>query len=194
MRNNPDWLLRFLVQEASDFSAQIHFLDLTVFGLLAGLYNFSMLAFFHLHSLPGLPDHPVLDFCLPDLLLRFFLTWRWIRRSVYWILGWIVDRSWQILKRPKYHILTGVQANHVWAWFALLPFGCPNGRRCSLEISPDPDKIDTSWDWRTISAFAVDSAPIKWLVRALRLRFRCRWRCHRGILSRKCRASLLGSY
>ncbi len=31
VRNNLDWLLRFLAREVSDFFAQIHFLDLVVF-------------------------------------------------------------------------------------------------------------------------------------------------------------------
>ena len=30
VKNNPDWLLKFLALEASDFFAQIHFLDFTV--------------------------------------------------------------------------------------------------------------------------------------------------------------------
>ncbi len=34
IRNNLDWLLRFLALEASDFSARILFLDLAVFWLL----------------------------------------------------------------------------------------------------------------------------------------------------------------
>ncbi len=74
MKNDPDWLLRFLALKASNFSAWIHFLDLAVFGLLAGLYDFSLLALFHLDSPPRLLDYPALDFRLLSLLLRLFLA------------------------------------------------------------------------------------------------------------------------
>ncbi len=68
VRNNPDWP-RFLALEASAFSARIHFLDLAVFDL----YNFSVLALFHLDPPSEFPDHPALDFLL-DLLLKLFLA------------------------------------------------------------------------------------------------------------------------
>ncbi len=139
-----------------------------------------MLAFFHLDPPPRFPDHPALD--LLDLLLRLFLAWRSVGQPAYWILGWIVDRSWGILKRPVYHVLTGVQANHVRPWFVLLPFGCPDGRQCSLGLSPHLDEIGTSWSWHTMSTSVVGLAPIKQLVCTLRLRSWYRWRCHRNTL------------
>ncbi len=143
VRNKPDWPT-FLALEASAFLARIQFLDLAVFDS-SSLYNFSVLTFFYLDPPPGFPNHPALDFCLLGLLLRRFLAWRWVGCLAYWILRWIVNRSWQILKRPIYHVLTGVQANHVWLWFVLLPFGCLDGRQCSLGISPHSDEIGTFW-------------------------------------------------
>ncbi len=70
LRNNPDWP-RFLALEASAFLARIHFLDLAVFDL----YDFFVLALFHLDPPSEFPDHLALDFLL-DLLLRLFLAWR----------------------------------------------------------------------------------------------------------------------
>ncbi len=71
MRNDLDWP-RFLVLEASAFSARIYFLDLAVFDL-SGLYDFSVLVLFHLDPPPEFLDHPALDFLL-NLLLRLFLV------------------------------------------------------------------------------------------------------------------------
>ncbi len=75
MRNNPDWLLKFLAWEAFDFSARIHFLDLAVF-YPSGLYDISMMAFFHFDPPPRFPDHSALDYHLLDLLLRLFSALR----------------------------------------------------------------------------------------------------------------------
>ncbi len=152
-----------------------------------------MLALFYLDLPLGFLDHLALDFYLLDLLLRLFLAWRWVRWPAYWIPRWIVDRSWRILKRLIYHVLTEIQANYVWPWFNLLPFGCPNGRWCSLRMSSHPDKNGTSWSWRTMSASAVGPAPIERLVYNLCLCSRCRWGCHQGILWWKRRISLPGS-
>ena len=69
IRNIPDWP-RFLVLKASVFLLWIHFLDLAVFGL----YNFFVLAFFHLDSPPRLSDYLTLNFYLLGLLLRLFLA------------------------------------------------------------------------------------------------------------------------
>ena len=81
VKNNSDWLLIFLALEASAFSIWIYFLNLAVFGFLASLYNFSvlaLLAFFHLNSLSQFFCHPILYFLpllkLLDLLLRLFLA------------------------------------------------------------------------------------------------------------------------
>ncbi len=150
-----------------------------------------MLALFHLDSPSEFLDHPAL--VLLDLLLRLFLAWRWVRRAVYWIPGWIVDRSWRILKRPVYHILTGIQANHVWPWFALLLFGCPNERQYSLGISTHPNENSTSWDWCIMNTSVIGLALIKRLGHALRSRSQCRWGCHWDTLLRRRRASRLGS-
>ncbi len=70
IRNDPD-CPRFLALEALVFLARIYFLDLAVFDL----YNFSMLALFHLDPLLGFHNHLALDFLL-HLLLRLFLEWR----------------------------------------------------------------------------------------------------------------------
>ncbi len=48
LKNDPNWLLRFLALQASAFLAQIYFFDLAVFDLLAGLYDFSVLVLFYL--------------------------------------------------------------------------------------------------------------------------------------------------
>ncbi len=68
VRNNPDWMPRFLVLKASTFSARIYFLDF--------LYNFFVLALFYLNLLSGFPYHRVLDFrFLPPLrVLRLRLS------------------------------------------------------------------------------------------------------------------------
>ncbi len=152
-----------------------------------------MLAFFHLDPLSRFSDHSALDFRLLDLLLRLFLAWRWVGWLTYWIPRWIVNRSWRILKRSIYHILTEVQANHIWPWFVLLLFECPNGRQCSLGISPHPDGIGTSWGWCTMSASAVGPAPIERLIRTFCLCSCCKWGCHHGTLWQKCWVFLLGS-
>ena len=75
IRNNLDWLLKILVLEVFAFSARIHFLDLALFGLLVGLYDFSVLIFFYLYLFRFF-YHPALHFLpllrLLDLVLRFF--------------------------------------------------------------------------------------------------------------------------
>ena len=116
-----------------------------------------------------------------------------MERPIYWISKWIVDRNWQILKRPGYHVLTGVHANYVRSWFVFPLFECLDGRQCSLEISPHPNENNTSWGWRPMSASVVGPASIERLVRALCPCSQCGWRCHWGTLSWKHQTSLPGS-
>ena len=113
-----------------------------------------------------------------------------MERQAYWIPRWIAVRSWQILKKPIYHILTGAQANYIRPWFAFFASGYLNERQCSLGISPFSGKINTFSDWHTINIFIIASTPIKWSPRALCFCFWYWWGCHQGTLSQKRQASL----
>ena len=80
VRNNYDWLLMFLILEAFAFFAQIYFLNLAIFDLLIGFYNFFVLTLFHLHlnSPFGFFCHPTFHLLsllkLLNLLLKLFLA------------------------------------------------------------------------------------------------------------------------
>ncbi len=158
---------------------------------MAGFYDFAILALFYLDLLPRFPYHSALYLLL---LLRLSSTWKWVEWQAYWIPRWIVSRSWQILKRPVYHVLTETQANHVQPWFALLLFGYFDERQCSLRISTLLNKIDTFLGWHTTNTFVAALTLIEWLLYTSCLCFWCIWGYHQGTLLQKRGTSLSRSY